>query len=1150
MKGIDKQKGVDKQVIKRELKTIMAHKGLMWAMIAVILIPFFYSFCFLTSAWDPYGNTGKIPVAVVNLDQPATLSGKKIQAGADTVAQLHDDSQLEWHFVSATQAAKGLKDNKYYTVVTIPKDFSKDAATVLDAHPHQMKLSYETNGSLNYVSEIISQVGVDRLNSKIKEKLTTAFTSELFSQINTIGKGMKTAATGAKKLDAGILKYTDGVNQVNTGLTTLNDSVPELSSGVQQLADGGTKLDDGLGQLQAKVPVLSNGVVALTAGGKQLTNGLGQLQLKVPTLADGVVRLTAGGTQLKNGLGQLQLQLPTLASGVTKLTVGGTALKTGLGQLQAQLPDLATGVAKLESGVSQYTDGTDQMASGISTLYDKTIANKSQNLMALADGLKTLNGNVPTLSQGVSDLYNGAVAINAQVNGNTDDTDLVKSVDALSTGMNQLYTAVTTKSKDANGTEYPAMQDGVQQLVDGLENLQKSTVTGTPNLPTATSQLSAAMAKLHKTVASQINLFHAFYPANKYTASSNMLGMGSTFMSEQSTLAANLSTADKNMEAAIAKVTDPTQKAELETAFKADKAASSAETTKLHTAMMVLNTVDYNLTTTDRESTVDTATGVNDPKGLLTAVTDFDTNLQTLSSSLNDPQTIPGMNQKLTYSQSIAQLVAGIQHLNENIPALVSGAKQLNDGLSVLNGKAPKLSSGVAQLTAGLQKLNSNVPTLSSGVSDLYEGSKSIYNGTTDPTGVNQENYTLTQALTALNDGGKKLTANSSALSDGASQLNSNVPTLTAGVKALYDGSVQEADGLNQLKSKVPTLTAGVQALYNGSVQEADGLNTLNSNVPTLSSGVNQLYSGSTQLSAGLNQLNGNVPTLASGVNQLKSGSGQLSTGLNQLNSKVPTLSSGVKQLKSGSSQLVANNKQLTDGSSQLSTGLSDGYDQIAATKLTKLTAKMFASPSKDVQKKYTSVKNYGAALAPYVLALAMFVAIIIFNFAYPMKRKDDDNSSVISWLGGKILVGTVVAIAAALVEATLMMVVGLPVAHVFGYYAMTILFALSAMYLTQVLNLAFNRVGIFIALGLLTLSGSGGLFPAETISPLYESTQKFLPMTYAINGYREAISGGIAGGTVVSSVFVLIVVAVLSLLLMIPAVGLQSNWNHTSEND
>ncbi|WP_125707725.1 YhgE/Pip family protein [Lacticaseibacillus porcinae] len=1255
-------KGVDKQVIKRELKLITAHKGLMWAMIAVILIPFFYSFCFLTSAWDPYGNTGKIPVAVVNLDQPATLEGKKIQAGADTVAQLHDDSQLEWHFVSAAKAAQGLKNNKFYTVVTIPKDFSKDAATVLDANPKQMKLTYETNGSLNYVSEIISQVGVDRLNSKIKEKLTTAFSTELFNKIGEIGGKLKTAADGAKQLDDGLIKYTNGVKQADDGVTQINDSVPQLSSGVQQLADGGNKLYTGVGQLQAKVPELSSGVSQLTLGGQQLNAGLGDLNAQVPVLSDGIIKLTAGGVKLTNGLGDLQLQVPTLADGVSKLTVGsgqvtaglgdlqlklptlkdgvvklvagsaelndglekldlqmpalsdgvsqladgGAQLKDGLGKLQAQVPDLADGVSQLNDGVNQYVDGSDQITSGISVLYSKSIADKTQNLMQLADGLKTLNGNVPALSQGVSDLYNGAVAINAQVNGNTDDTDLVKSVNALSTGMDQLYRAVTTKSTDANGTQYPAMQDGVQQLVDGLENLQKATVTGSPNLPTATSQLSAAMSKLHNTVSSQIDMFHKFYSADKYPATSSMFGAGSGFMKEATAVKNDVNDANNQMEAAIDKVSDPDQQQALKEAFEKQTKASTAASTKLTTAMMVLNTVDYNLTTTDREDNTNAATGVADPKGLLTAVSEFDTNLKTLSGSLNDPQAIPGMSQKLTYSQSIAQLVAGIKHLNDNIPALVSGAKQLDDGLASLNTKAPQLSSGVTQLTDGLGQLNGQVPTLSSGVSDLYEGSKTIYNGTTDPTGVDQNEYTLTQALTALNNGGQKLSANSTALKTGVSQLNASVPTLTAGVHDLYDGADQESTGLDNLKSQVPALVSGVSQLhtgstqlydglvefngnvpalisgvdqlYSGSGQVSDGLTQLNGKVPALVSGVNQLYSGSTelssgliklngntpalvsgvgqlytgsaQLSTGLTQLNGNVPALASGVSQLYSGSGQLRTGLNELNSKVPALSSGVKQLKDGTGQLVANNHQLTDGSNQLSTGLTDGYQQVAATKLTKLTAKMFASPSKDVQKKYTHVKNYGAALAPYVLALAMFVAIIIFNFAYPMKRNDDDDASLISWLGGKVLVGTMVAIVAALVEATLMLVIGLPVAHIFGFYAMTILFALSAMYLTQVLNLAFSRVGIFIALGLLTLSGSGGLFPAQTISPLYESTQKFLPMTYAINGYRDAISGGIASGTVVSSIFVLVIVALLSLALMIPAVGLQSNWNHASEKE
>ena len=205
---------------------ISKNKGLIGALIIVLIIPFFYSYCFLTSAWDPYGNTGKIPVAVVNLDQPAELNGTEIHDGADTIAKLKDDDQLKWDFVSEEEAAQGLKDNKYYSVVTFPADFSKNAATVLDATPKKMELDYETNGSLNYISEVITQVGVDKLNSQIREKLTVAFTTELFSQIDTIGSQIKTAADGATKisdgektLQTGLSKYTDGVTQVD-GCTT------------------------------------------------------------------------------------------------------------------------------------------------------------------------------------------------------------------------------------------------------------------------------------------------------------------------------------------------------------------------------------------------------------------------------------------------------------------------------------------------------------------------------------------------------------------------------------------------------------------------------------------------------------------------------------------------------------------------------------------------------------------------------------------------------------------------------------------------------------------------------------------------------------------------------------------------------------------
>jgi putative membrane protein len=869
-------------VIKKEFTNIFHSKSIMLLLVAIVLIPFVYSFCFLTSAWDPYGNTGKVPIAVVNNDQPTHLQGKLVNVGAQTVAKLRKDNQLGWHIVSAKKAAEGLKDNKYYTVVTIPRNFSKNAATVLDSKPKQMKMTYETNGSLNYISEVMSQVGADTLNSQIRASVTNAFASTLIAQIGNIGKQIGKAATGATQisdgtvtLDNGVNQYTIGVSQVHDGIQTMKVAAKPLSSGVQQLDDGSHQLSDGLDQLQGNIPALSSGV-------KQLYDGSGKIQ-------------------------------------------------GGLSDINDQIN--GTGDSDLKGGVQQLTDGMDKL-------------NSSVNFG---------NGGDPSLVSAIEQLYTG--------------------VNQLQDGLNSLQKETLGDNNSSDPTKY-GLSKGTQYITDKMKTLQ---------------------AKV-KTQVSALNLAAGMLKSNVMAAKTKQ------------------ASANTKMEAAIAGVTDPDQKAAIEAAWgdvtkaqdktmsvldngqtltNEDAANPLAAMSKL-SAMSVLGLVQYNMSTTENDKTT------GDPNGLETAVNTFASGLSTMNEQLNptDPK-------KTSFDDGIAQLV--------------DGNKQLADGL-------------------------------------------------------------------------KKLYSQRNTLADGVKQLD---------------------DGLNSLNKKAPKLSSGVTQLLNGSGQLNTGLGTLNGQVPTLSSGVNQLDDGSHQLTNGLDQLNSKVPTLLDGINQL-------ADGTTQLTDKSGALTDGTKQLK--------------DGSKQLATGLVAGSKQVNGVHLTKATAKMFAEPSKDVQKRLTTVPNYGAALAPYVLALALFIAIIIFNFTYPMRRHDG-YKTVADWFKAKIAVGTLVALAMALVEATLMMIVGLPVDHVFQFYGMTILFALSAMYMTQMLNLAFGGVGIFVALGLLTMSGSGGLFPAETISPLYEAFQKFLPMTYAINGFRNAITSGIASGTVAMSVFILIAIGVISIALMFPAI-------------
>ena len=72
-------------MIKDEFKFIGKNKLILVSVLVIILIPFLYSIFFLKSVWDPYGDTQNLPVAVVNLDQPVTYQGKKLNVGEQTV---------------------------------------------------------------------------------------------------------------------------------------------------------------------------------------------------------------------------------------------------------------------------------------------------------------------------------------------------------------------------------------------------------------------------------------------------------------------------------------------------------------------------------------------------------------------------------------------------------------------------------------------------------------------------------------------------------------------------------------------------------------------------------------------------------------------------------------------------------------------------------------------------------------------------------------------------------------------------------------------------------------------------------------------------------------------------------------------------------
>ena len=89
-------------MLRQEWKKLFSNKILLVVTAAVIIIPAIYTTLFLGSMWDPYGNVGKLPVAVVNHDRPAVLDGRALHIGK---------GMIPWIFVSRQRKMrkKGLR---------------------------------------------------------------------------------------------------------------------------------------------------------------------------------------------------------------------------------------------------------------------------------------------------------------------------------------------------------------------------------------------------------------------------------------------------------------------------------------------------------------------------------------------------------------------------------------------------------------------------------------------------------------------------------------------------------------------------------------------------------------------------------------------------------------------------------------------------------------------------------------------------------------------------------------------------------------------------------------------------------------------------------------------------------------------------------
>jgi len=490
----------------KEFSQLVRNKKLLIPVIAVLFVPLMYCGMFLWAFWNPYGKLDHLPVAIVNLDEGAVIDGKSLNVGKELVDNLKKDDNFKWKFVSNEKAMKGLKNQDYYMAVRIPKDFSKNVATVTDKNPKQLTLDYIPNEGFNFISSQIGNSASEKIKEEVAQNITRNYVKTIYDNIGKMTDGIGKASDGSTAIDNGVGDAKDGSKKLADGLKTLASKSIELKEGVSKLNDGSQKEKDGL-------VAYTNGVGKLSNGINQLYSGVGPLSKGISDLNSGASQLNTGMNTLSNGIGQLYTANGQLVDGSKQVLGGLNSLNGNLPQLKDGTQQLADGANKLSSNLNEWQKkandakaGADQVASGLSDLEkavapllsslpkDQQAAYKAK-LDALVSGSEQVAAGVGGLSSAAGQLSQGGNQVAAGA------TTLNEKSDELAAGVTKLVDGQTqvTNGLTQLGQKLGEANNGGKQLSAGstaLANGTKKLYDNTPGLVSGINQLNSGANQL------------------------------------------------------------------------------------------------------------------------------------------------------------------------------------------------------------------------------------------------------------------------------------------------------------------------------------------------------------------------------------------------------------------------------------------------------------------------------------------------------------------------------------------------------------------------------------------------------------------------------------------------------------------------------
>lgn len=365
--------GVSLAILKRDLLALVKNPIALLVTGALLILPGLYAWYCIIANWDPYSNTGSMPIAVVNHDKGAKhdLAGE-INIGEQVVGSLKDNDKIDWRFYDSEEEA--LKDTELaivYATLVLPENLSEDLVGIFEGTGNAPTIYYYPNEKYSAVATKVTDSAAQTLIRQINQGFSSTVNKKVLESAKGISDSIEQKAGQANQSALAELRGIQG--DLKKVIASLDDAENAIAGWRDAAAAANATLTSTSEQLPALRESLEQGATQLDTLRRQTNDFEGRLSATILSAAASVSSMSAqASTTIKQATQDLEvikqrlIALEEAASGDPALEATVRALRSLIGVLESVLNRVSETTSKIDNNVQTITQDASSTTSRIS----------------------------------------------------------------------------------------------------------------------------------------------------------------------------------------------------------------------------------------------------------------------------------------------------------------------------------------------------------------------------------------------------------------------------------------------------------------------------------------------------------------------------------------------------------------------------------------------------------------------------------------------------------------------------------------------------------------------------------------------------------------------------------------------------------------